>query len=89
MPNYITEQDVVERISHILHRQPYWFHGEPIVSLKGNEGGFGELWFNYTENIVRIAIFIKNKQEILAIAQSAIKNFPAIADQLYREQINA
>lgn len=79
---YIQPRDIVNRL---LYSKRHWFHGEPTISVSGKNGSFGELVFDFKDEIVSYTVYLKDKHKILLMAQNAIKNFSKIANQIYKD----
>ena len=82
--NYIQPVDIAK---NILRKHPHWFHGKPKIVLIGDEGEFGELRFDFGDEIVSYGIYIKDGEKILDAAYHAIYNFVAITDQIMKDII--
>lgn len=77
---YITPEDITARL---LRRHPFWFHGEPKIELIGEEHTFGILKFDFEDEIVSYRIYIRDRNEILAAAQSFVENYLQLSSQHY------
>ena len=76
---FLEPTDIVERL---CRSKPYWLDGPPIVKLKGRNGKFGRLFFEFPDDIICYKIKILNRNQILAIANEAITNFTKYAKEL-------
>lgn len=72
MLNYCTPTDIANRI---FRKKRHWKQGPPTIGLAGNEGAFGELRFDFKDEVVSYTIFIKNRKVILDTAEDVIQNF--------------
>lgn len=69
---YCNPEDVA---MNILLKKNDWFHGIPDIQLIGDEGKFGTLRFDFGDEIVRMNLFIKDREAILDAAHHAVHNF--------------
>jgi hypothetical protein len=72
--NYCTPCDIAYRL-YMRHR--FWFHGNPTITLIGDNGKFGTLAFDFIDEVVRYTIWIADRQKIIDAAQMAVLNFRA------------
>lgn len=77
--SYLNREDIVYRL---LRNKPYWFHGNPEVELRGEEGKFGTLVFDFQDEILYMNVLIGDKEYILDEAWMAVYNFSDIHDIL-------
>lgn len=53
----------------------FWFHGVPDVILEGKEKQFGVLSFDFKDETIEFAIYIKDRNQILNAANLAVAHF--------------
>lgn len=75
---YVNAKDIAKRL---FHRRPFWFHGKPHVTLRGEEQDFGVLRFDFHDgDILEYTIYITDRKAILSAAQSAVDNFKSFCE---------
>lgn len=80
---YCEPKDIVER----LYRKRHWMHGDPSIRLRGKEGSFGTLSFDFGDETVKYRIYIGQGkyQDILNAAKMAVLNFQQYVYELLEE----
>ena len=78
---FVNAEDIALRL---YRKSPHWFKGEPVVVLDGETGSFGFLRFQFPDEIISFRIYIKDKVEILGLAQIAVDEFSEIINVWYK-----
>lgn len=75
----------VDIVSRILRRKRHWFHGSPTVTLIGEDNSFGELQFDFGDEVIKYKIYIKDRKKILdvAVMSTGYENFLEVAKSLW------
>lgn len=75
IPQYITQHDIAE---NLYLRKRHWFHGDPTVTVVGEEKKFGRLIFDFKDEVVSYDVYLYDKKWIESVAKATIKNFSVI-----------
>jgi len=84
--NYCNPHDVACRL---YFQKRFWFHGKPTISLEGEVGTFGNLKFDFIDQIVSMKIYIKDRELILDAAHYAVMDFQRITDRMFEDYFSS
>jgi hypothetical protein len=81
---YITISDITQRL---LYRKPHWLQGIPDVRVDGSKGGFGELVFDFHDEVVSYRLYLHvDPKVVLRLALLTIIVFPDMARRLHDQE---
>lgn len=85
--SYALPIDIAERLyfnrQHRARMQRVKICEEPQVRLKGAAKTFGALEFDFGDEVVKLVIYVRNRQQILNAAQSAVESFDELIDEFF------
>lgn len=80
--NYCTPYDIA---CSLYFKKRFWFHGVPKVELEGEEGTFGQLKFDFGDEVIVQNVYVKDRNKILDAACLAVTNFQELTDKMHED----
>ncbi len=83
MLTYIQPEDIARRL---VRAKPFWFHGAPKIHLLGDVKTFGDLSFNFGDQVVTYRVYIKDYWKIMKVAAIAVGNFAELCRKVGEDE---
>lgn len=85
--SYALPIDIAERLyfnrQHRARMQRVKVRETPQATLQGVVRAFGTLEFDFGDEVVKLVIYVRDREQILNAAQVAIANFDELVDEFF------